>query len=62
MHTQFDLEEICKVPKKEGISSNFHEFWSGEVHYKERPQKKALMFKRHNLVDPMEQRAVIFLC
>jgi hypothetical protein len=39
MCIQLDLEVRCKTPKKKRIPSNFHEFWSKEVHSKEHPKK-----------------------
>jgi hypothetical protein len=40
MYGQFDLKAISKTFKKMGKTPNFHEFWSEELYYKERPQKK----------------------
>jgi hypothetical protein len=40
MHGQLDLEEVfnkCKSPER---PSNFHEFWSEEVHYDKNWGKK----------------------
>jgi hypothetical protein len=52
MCPQLDLEVICKRSKKKGIPSNFHEFRSEEVHYKNYPKRKE--FQSLNLVDLME--------
>jgi hypothetical protein len=57
---QFDLEVMCTRSKQEKRLPNFHEFWGEEVHYIERAsKKKILMFEHYNLVDPIEQGAVI---
>jgi hypothetical protein len=54
MYAQLDLEVRWKRPKKERRSSNFHSFWSKEVHTRKHLQKKALTFECYNLLDPME--------
>jgi hypothetical protein len=47
---------------RKGRPSNFHEFWSEEVHFKkDPPKKKTLMFECYNLVDPIKQAAIVFL-
>jgi hypothetical protein len=46
MCAQLGLEVICKRSKKEGISSNYHEFWNEEIHYLKGLQKRrALIFE-----------------
>jgi hypothetical protein len=42
MCAQLDLEARCKRSKKERKPSNFHSFWSKEVHTKEHPKNKKL--------------------
>jgi hypothetical protein len=50
-----------KRSKKKKRPSNFHEFWSKEVHFKEHPKiNKTLMFECYNLLAPMEGGATIF--
>jgi hypothetical protein len=41
----------CKRPKKKRRPSNFHSFWSKEVHSKkhQKKKKKTLMFECYNL-------------
>jgi hypothetical protein len=57
MCAQLDLQVLVnsKRSPKEGIPSNFHRFWSEELHY-EKNQKiyTKLMIEHHNLRDPME--------
>jgi hypothetical protein len=40
MYAQLDLEVRFKRSKKERRPSNFHQFWSKEVHTKKHPKKK----------------------
>jgi hypothetical protein len=42
MYAQLDEELMCNKSKKEGRPSNFHEFWSEEVHYIKKPQRRKL--------------------
>jgi hypothetical protein len=35
---------FAKDPKKEVIPSNYHEFWSEEVHNKKHPKKRKLRY------------------
>jgi hypothetical protein len=60
MYGQFDLEMISNSSKNERRPSNFHEFWSEEVGYKQNlKMKKTLMFEHHYL-DSIELGDVIF--
>ena len=59
MYTQLDLEVMHKKPKKK-MSSHFYEFWSEEVHSKNYPKKKTLMFECYNLMDSMEWQGLFF--
>jgi cephalosporin-C deacetylase-like acetyl esterase len=43
MRAQLNLEMIYKIPKKERRPSDFHEFWSEEMHYKKDLQKRKLL-------------------
>jgi hypothetical protein len=56
MCAQLDLEVMRKRSKKKKRPSNFHYFWSKEVHSKEHPlqKNKTLMFECYNLLAPME--------
>jgi hypothetical protein len=40
MCAQLDLEVMCKKDGKKRRPSNFHEFWSKEVHSKKHPKKQ----------------------
>jgi hypothetical protein len=40
MCAQLDLEVMGKRSKNRRITSNFHEFWSEEIHFKNYCQKK----------------------
>jgi hypothetical protein len=42
MYAQLDLEVRCKRPKKKRRPSNFHSFWSKEVHTKKHPKRRKL--------------------
>jgi hypothetical protein len=59
MCAQLHLEVVGKRPKNKVIPSNFHEFWSEEVHCKNYP-KKTLMIECYNLVDPMIDGLLFF--
>jgi hypothetical protein len=54
MCAQLDLEVRCKRTKIKRRASNFHSFWSKEVHGKKNLKNKTLMFECYNLLDPME--------
>jgi hypothetical protein len=57
MYVQLNLQLISKRSPKEETLSNFHEFWNDEFQKK---NKKTLMFEYYNLINPLEQGAVIF--
>jgi hypothetical protein len=61
IYGQLQLEVISKFLKQVRRTSNFHEFWSEELTLKNDPKKQNIMFKRYNLVDPMEWGAINFL-
>jgi hypothetical protein len=44
----------AKDLEKKKKPSIFHLFWNKEVHNKEHPGKKTLMFECYNILDPME--------
>jgi hypothetical protein len=59
MYGQLSLKVTFKSCEGSPIASNFHEFWTDELHLWEITQKKeSLMFECYNFVDPMEWRAV----
>jgi hypothetical protein len=61
MCVQLDSKVMRKRTNKKGIPSNFHEFWSEEVHCKKYPpKKKTLMFKCNNLTSSKEQQSITF--
>jgi hypothetical protein len=45
---------ISKFLKQARRASNFHEFWSEELHSKNDPKENNIMFKHYNLINPME--------
>jgi hypothetical protein len=60
LYSQFDLEVTSKSYEDFQIASNFHEFWSEELHCEKLPKKKTLIFDCYNLIDLVEQGAVNF--
>jgi hypothetical protein len=60
MYSRFDLESISKSCKEMERTSNFYKFWSEELHYERRPQKKTIMFECYNLVDFVKLGALTF--
>jgi hypothetical protein len=60
MCTQLALEVMCKRSKKEGRVPNFHEFSVKKFNVYRLSKKKTLMFKQYDLLDSIEQGAVMF--
>jgi cephalosporin-C deacetylase-like acetyl esterase len=60
MPTQLDLQVILKRPPKKS-PSDFHEFWSEELHCeKKKKKKKTLLFEGYNLMDSVELGLITF--